>query len=148
MQVYCLLQEEDTMTRLTTITGFVLVFGLAACTSLPFGPVQFTNGLMTGANGMTLYTFDKDVENSGKSVCNGPCATNWPPLAASADSRSGGDWTVITRDDGSRQWAYGGKPLYFWSKDQKPGDVTGDGYNNVWRAVRPEPRPLTGNMSL
>jgi predicted lipoprotein with Yx(FWY)xxD motif len=24
-------------------------------------------------------------------------------------------------------WAYNGHPLYFWSKDTKPGDVTGDG---------------------
>jgi predicted lipoprotein with Yx(FWY)xxD motif len=137
------------MTRITImITGFILAFALAACAELPFGPVKYTNGLMTGTNGMTLYTFDKDVENSGKSVCNGPCATNWPPLAASAASKSGGDWTVINRDDGSRQWAFSGKPLYFWSKDQKPGDVTGDGFNNAWRAVRPEPRPLTGNMSL
>jgi len=133
---------------MATINGFILVFALAACADLPFGPVKYTNGLLTGTNGMTLYTFDKDVEGSGKSVCNGPCATNWPPLAASADSKSGGDWTVINRDDGSRQWALNGKPLYFWSKDHKPGDVTGDGFNKAWRAVRPEPRPLTGNMSL
>lgn len=133
---------------MATITGFILAVALAACAELPYGPVKYTNGLLTGTNGMTLYTFDKDVEGSGKSVCNGPCATNWPPLAASADSKSGGDWTVINRDDGSRQWAFSGKPLYFWSKDQKPGDVTGDGFNNAWRAVRPEPRPLTGNMSL
>jgi predicted lipoprotein with Yx(FWY)xxD motif len=34
------------------------------------------------------------------------------------------------------QWAYKGKPLYFWVKDQKPGDKTGDGFNNVWRVVK------------
>lgn len=112
-----------------------------------YGPVKYSSGLMTGANGMTLYTFDKDVAGSGKSACNGPCAAAWPPLTASPGSTSGGDWTVITRDDGSRQWAYDGKPLYFWSKDRQPGDVTGDGYNNAWRAVRPAPPPLTGNMN-
>jgi len=137
------------MTRLmATITSFILAIALVACADLPFGPVKYTNGLMTGTNGMTLYTFDKDVEGSSKSVCDGACAKNWPPLAASADSKSGGDWTVIARDDGSKQWAFSGKPLYFWAKDQKPGDVTGDGFNNAWRAVRPEPRPLTGNMHL
>lgn len=119
---------------------------LVACTGLPQAPVKYTNGLMTGANGMSLYTFDKDVSGSGKSVCNGPCATAWPPLMASGTDQSGGDWTVVTRDDGSKQWAFLGKPLYFWSKDQKPGDVTGDGFNKAWRVVRPEPRPLTGNM--
>ena len=87
-----------------TISGFILVFALAACAEI-FVPVKYSSGLMTGTNGMTLYTFDKDVDGSGKSVCNGTCATNWPPIAASADSKSGGDWTVIKRDDGSRQWA-------------------------------------------
>ncbi|MGH8849358.1 MAG: COG4315 family predicted lipoprotein, partial [Casimicrobiaceae bacterium] len=40
------------------------------------------------------------------------------------------------RDDGSKQWAYDGKPLYHWSKDKKPGDMTGDGFNGVWHAVK------------
>ena len=65
---------------MATMSGFIRVCALAACADLPFGPVKYSNGLLTGTNGMTLYTFDKDVEGSGKSVCNGPCATNWPPL--------------------------------------------------------------------
>ena len=130
------------------IAGAGIVLAIAACTDLPYAPVDYTSGLMTGRNGMTLYTFDKDATGSGKSVCNGPCAINWPPLAASSTDRSGGDWTVITRDDGSKQWAWHGKPLYFWAKDQKPGDVTGDGFNKVWRAVRPDPRDISaGNMN-
>jgi predicted lipoprotein with Yx(FWY)xxD motif len=92
---------------------------------------------------MTLYTFDKDTAGFGKSVCNGPCARNWPPFTAGAGDQSGGDWTVITRDDGSKQWAYSGKPLYLWSKDQKPGDRTGDGFNNAWRVVKYEALPPT-----
>jgi predicted lipoprotein with Yx(FWY)xxD motif len=48
-----------------------------------------------------------------------------------------GDWAVITRDDGSKQWAYKGKPLYAWAKDAKPGDRTGDGFNNAWRVAKP-----------
>ena len=40
----------------------------------------------TDAKGMTLYTFDKDA--GGKSACNGPCATNWPPLMAGADAKA------------------------------------------------------------
>src|SRR5690349_11780370 len=54
--------------------------------------------------GMTLYIFDRD--SSGKSNCNGQCATNWPPLQAAADAKPSGDWTVVTRDDGGKQWAY------------------------------------------
>lgn len=92
--------------------------------------------VLTNQSGMTLYVFDKDSE--GKSVCNGPCATNWPPLMASADARASGPYTVITRDDGNRQWAYKGKPLYTWVKDTKPGDITGDGFlNNAWHVATP-----------
>ncbi len=120
---------------------------LAACAGLPYAPVKYSNGLMTGANGMTLYTFDKDAIGSGKSVCNGQCATNWPPFMAASTDRSGGDWTIVTRDDGSKQWAWSGQPLYYWAKDQKPGDMTGDGFNKVWHAVRPPPPNMTGNMN-
>ena len=75
-------------------------------------------------------------------------ATNWPPFAALANEGAGGDWSIVTRDDGSRQWAWLGKPLYFYAKDQTPGEITGDGFNNAWRVVKPEPRPLTGSMHL
>lgn len=92
------------------------------------------NGVLTNSAGMTLYTFDKDAP--GKSNCNGPCAANWPPLAAGADARPNGAYTVVTRDDGSKMWAYKDKPLYTWIKDQKPGDKTGDGVNNVWRVAK------------
>jgi len=85
--------------------------------------------------GMTLYTFDKDA--GGKSMCNGPCATNWPPVMAMGDAKASGDWTIVTRDDGAKQWAYKGKPLYAWSKDANAGDVTGDGFNNVWHIAQP-----------
>ena len=100
-------------------------------------PVQTSNGILTGNNGMSLYTFDKDMAGSGKSVCNGPCAANWPPLLAGAKDKAEGDYTLIQRDDGSQQWAYKGKPLYFWVKDQKPGDQTGQGFNGVWQLAKP-----------
>ena len=120
---------------------------LAACMNLPYAPVKYSRGLMTGPNGMTLYTFDKDAIGSGKSVCNGQCATSWPPFMAAATDQPGGDWTIVTRDDGSKQWAWSGQPLYYWAKDQKPGDMTGDGFNKVWHAVRPPPPNMTGNMN-
>jgi predicted lipoprotein with Yx(FWY)xxD motif len=84
---------------------------------------------------MTLYVFDKDP--AGKSVCNGGCATNWPPLAAIGEMKASGAWSVVTRDDGAMQWAYNGKPLYTWIKDAKPGDVTGDGVGGVWHVAKP-----------
>ena len=94
-----------------------------------------SKGVLTDHKGMTLYTFDKD--SGGKSMCNGDCATNWPPLMAGADAKDEGGYTVVTRDDGSKQWAYKGKPLYTWVKDKAPGDTTGDGVKDVWHVVKP-----------
>jgi len=119
------------------LPAFLLAATLFASPALQAAPAEAKDGVLTDSNGMTLYVFDKDVAGSGKSVCNGPCAANWPPLMASASDKASGDYTVITRDDGKAQWAYKGKPLYFWVKDQKPGDKTGDGVNNVWHAAKP-----------
>ena len=54
-----------------------------------------------------------------------------------APAQAGGDYNVITRGDGTNLLAYKGKPLNYWSKDAKPGDKTGDGFKQVWRAARP-----------
>jgi predicted lipoprotein with Yx(FWY)xxD motif len=88
------------------------------------------------AKGMTLYTFDKDA--GGKSACNGPCAQNWPPLMAAAGAKPTTDMTIVVRDDGSKMWAYKGKPLYTFKKDTKPGETTGDGFlNGAWHIAKP-----------
>lgn len=91
---------------------------------------------LTDGQGMTLYTFDKDAD--GKSACSGKCVSNWPPFAASADAQASGAYTIITRDDGSRQWAYKGRLLYTWVKDTEPGAITGDGFlNGAWHVAQP-----------
>lgn len=125
------------------ITASALAF-LGACTSAPptsqpaaTVPVRTADGMLTSSSGMTLYVFDKDNAGSGKSTCNGPCAANWPPLMAEADAKPADNYSLITRDDGGKQWAYKGKPLYFWAKDMKPGDKTGDGVNGIWHVARP-----------
>ena len=115
--------------------GAAILAGSALAQGAP-GGVMVRDGLLTGPSGMTLYTFDKDTAGSGKSVCNGPCAANWPPLMAGNASASG-DYSVITRDDGGQQLAYKGKPLYYWAKDTRPGDKTGDGFNSVWHIATP-----------
>jgi predicted lipoprotein with Yx(FWY)xxD motif len=90
---------------------------------------------LVNGDGMTLYTFDND--SKGKSNCNGQCANLWLPLIATTDERASGDYSLITRSDGRKQWAYKGKPLYSWTKDTKPGDTTGDGVNSVWHVAVP-----------
>ena len=99
-------------------------------------PAKLEGGALVAANGMTLYTFDNDKAGSGKSVCNGPCAAAWPPLMATAADQPSGDYSVVTRDDGARQLAYKGKPLYFYKSDVKAGDRTGDNFKNVWHIVK------------
>jgi len=121
--------------RLALTAAIVLTLG--ACATMSPAPASVADGVLVGPNMMTLYTFDRDPAGTGKSVCNGPCATNWPPLMAGADAKASSDWSIVVRDDGSRQWAFKGKPVYFWIKDQKPGDRSGDGFNSVWRLARP-----------
>jgi predicted lipoprotein with Yx(FWY)xxD motif len=92
--------------------------------------------VLADAKGMTLYTFAKDM--AGMSHCAGPCAQNWPPLAAAADAKPTGEWTIVAREDGTKQWAYKGMPLYTWIKDAKPGDATGEGMAmGAWRVAVP-----------
>jgi len=116
----------------------VATLSIIGCAAMKSGvPAIVSDGVLVGPGGKTLYTFDRDAVGSGKSTCNGPCMQSWPPLMAPGYAAASGDWTVVTRDDGNRQWAYKGKPLYYWAKDQKPGDRTGDGVNNVWHLARP-----------
>lgn len=90
--------------------------------------------IYTDAHGMTLYTYDKDAK--GVSNCDGKCATNWPPLKASADAKNEGEWSIVKRKDGSHMWAYEGKPLYTFVKDKKAGDTNGDGVGSVWHTAK------------
>ena len=76
------------------------------------------------------------VANAGKSACNGDCAVKWPPVLATANDKPQGPYTIVVRDDGRRQWAYRGKPVYTWPEDQEPGDKFGDNYLKVWHIVR------------
>ena len=96
---------------------------------------KVSGGMLTDAKGMTLYTFDKDA--MGKSNCDGQCLVNWPALVAGASATPTGDWAVITRDDGSKQWSLKGKPLYTFIQDKKPGDITGDGKGGIWHLAMP-----------
>jgi predicted lipoprotein with Yx(FWY)xxD motif len=95
--------------------------------------VAETNGMLT-ASGRTLYTFDKDAAN--KSNCNGGCAAAWPPFLVKDGDRTPAGLSVITRDDGAKQWAMNEKPLYFYAADAQAGDAKGDGQGGVWHVIR------------
>jgi predicted lipoprotein with Yx(FWY)xxD motif len=109
------------------------LFALSAHAADP-APVKKVDGVLVDARGMTVYTFDKDVAGSGKSACNGQCAENWPPVKA-GDSALAAPYSTVVRDDGTKQLAYQGKPLYTFVKDKKAGDREGDKKMNVWHVV-------------
>lgn len=104
--------------------------------------------VFTDARGMTLYWSTLDDETPGTSHCNAdyappaenhhallktyaqsfkppPCTSQWPPAQASKSAQAVGDWTIITRTDGTRQWAYKNHPVHTSYKDMQPGDVNG-----------------------
>ena len=119
------------------VPALVLSLAAAFATSADAEPAaRMIGGRLVNGAGMTLYTFDKDVAGSGKSACNGACPAIWPPAAAAADAEPEGDLSVVTRDDGAKQWAYKGRPLYLYSFDKKAGDATGDNNGNVWHVVK------------
>jgi predicted lipoprotein with Yx(FWY)xxD motif len=101
---------------------------------------------LTGQNGMTLYVLTKDSADT--STCSGACATNWPPLAASAGATITGPtgamaaFATITRSDGIVQVTYNHMPLYYFAGDSKAGDTNGQGKNKTWFVA-----PLSGSLA-
>lgn len=98
---------------------------------------------VSDGTGRSLYRFDKDTANPSVSNCAGQCAVTWPPLtvtrdqalyAAGVDPQRVG---FIERADGTCQITIGGWPVYYFSKDTKPGDLLGQGVGGTWFAVAP-----------
>ena len=89
--------------------------------------------VLTTPDGMTVYIYDKEAE--GSASCYGACADDWPPVLAPADAKPFGDLSLVKRIDGTRQWAYRGKPLHLYHEDQAPGDAKGDNYEGFWHVV-------------
>jgi len=102
----------------------------------PIKTVKTEKGdVIAGEKGMTLYTFKNDTKDV--SNCYEGCAKAWPPFLAEAGAKGDEDYSLVKRKDGTMQWAKYGMPLYYWMKDKKEGDVTGDGFKGVWDAARP-----------
>ncbi len=99
---------------------------------------QDLGDFLIDAKGMTLYRFTRDT-TPGESACYDQCAANWPPLLATGPARLApgipGELGTITRTDGTQQVTYNGMPLYYYAKDEKPGDTAGQGAGDVWFVV-------------
>ena len=88
------------------------------------GPVLAT------ADGRTLYASADGLD------CRGGCSTLWTPLLSTGADTPSRPFGRVERKDGSRQWTYEDRPLFQWVGDEGAGDVTGDGVDGVWFAVR------------
>lgn len=116
-------------------------------------PIRQREGILVDLKGRGVYTYDGDHDRN-KSLCNNQCRVLWPPIFASDQAKPKGQFTIVARADGRRQWAYQGKPLYRWISDQKRGDAGGEGVMGVWHLVHlpppvknltPEPTPAPAN---
>jgi predicted lipoprotein with Yx(FWY)xxD motif len=97
--------------------------------------------VLSDADGRTLYLFT--VDEPGVSTCEGACLETWPPLLSDGAPQSEGAVDpmllgTLVRSDGSVQVTYGGWPLYFFAGDEAPGDINGQGVNDVWFVVAPD----------
>lgn len=102
--------------------------------------------ILVDAEGMTLYMFDSDSQGSGESTCTGGCLDAWPPLAVDGEAAAGdgvtAELTTFEREDGDSQVAANGWPLYYYATDAEPGDVEGQGANDVWWVLGPDGEPI------
>jgi predicted lipoprotein with Yx(FWY)xxD motif len=119
---------------LLAASALLLATPLAFAASLPFASAKTSKGdVLTDARGMTLYIYDKD--SKGMSNCYGDCAEDWPPFTAKADAGASGPYSLVVREDGQKQWAINGMPLYYWEDDTARGQATGDGVDGVWHVI-------------
>ena len=96
---------------------------------------------LTDQEGRTLYGFTKDED--GTSSCYDDCAVTWPAFTVRGKVMAGAglevDWLATAeRRDGTTQVTYKGMPLYYFSGDQQPGDINGQGVGGIWFTVAPD----------
>jgi predicted lipoprotein with Yx(FWY)xxD motif len=88
--------------------------------------------ILVNSKGFTLYRLDKDSIN--KSVCTGACAQTWPPLLTSGSPVAGSGVTGLgtIKVSGGEQVTYHGMPLYTFTGDTSPGQVSGQAVKDTW----------------
>ncbi len=112
-----------------------LLLALALASTATPREVKLADGAFATQAGEPLYVFRGDTM-VGMSHCFDACAVSWPPLLASAQVQPSPDWTLVTREDGSKQWAYHDHPLYTASlpHDRMKAATGPDG---MWAPARP-----------
>lgn len=104
--------------------------------------------ILFDGRGRVLYLFARD--RGGRSSCYGACAKAWPPYLATRAPKglAGIDAKLLgttKRRDGTLQVTYAKHPLYYFSKDTKPGQITCQNVSNfggLWLVVAPNGKPV------
>jgi predicted lipoprotein with Yx(FWY)xxD motif len=99
-------------------------------TPISLGEAAGVGKVLVDSEGMTLYYFQKDQNDSGRSKCEGACAEAWPPLTTEGEPEAmagvkASMLGTIKRNDGTTQVTYAGWPLYTFVEDKKPGEDNG-----------------------
>lgn len=81
--------------------------------------------------GKPLYTFNDDANAGGKPTCVDACAKEFIPYAAPAGAVAVADWSIVTRPDGTKQWAYQNLPLYVYSGKDPRGEPAQGGLSTT-----------------
>ena len=131
---------EDTETPTATV---VVVPGAttAPVVTLTVSKNAALGSYLTDESGFTLYYYKNDTARA--SHCSGDCLQTWPGVMTSgapiaSDPSITGKLGWINRPDGGMQVTYNDMPLYYYSKDNKPGDTLGQGAGGQWFVVPPD----------
>jgi predicted lipoprotein with Yx(FWY)xxD motif len=125
---------KPSFSTLANIAAFATLTIALLAAATAFAQTTDSGGLLRDKAGKTLYTFDKDA--AGESRCFDGCAAAWPPFLAADGAQAKDKLTLVARKGGGMQWAFDGKPLYYFAGDSKPGDVSGDGSGGVWHVIK------------
>ncbi len=90
---------------------------------------------LTDFRGHTIYAYSDDPAKDGQVCGEAGCKMMWVPVSAPALASTVGDFSVVTRADGSPQWAFKGQALYVYSGDELPGDVLGASVDPKWKVA-------------
>ncbi len=106
--------------------------------------------LLTTDKNYSVYAFGQDTPD--QSNCDAQCARTWIPVAAPALARAQGEWTIIERSPGVRQWAFRQQPLYTYVLDGRSWSLEGSdvsGWSNVYtQQAPPVPESFTVQNTL
>src|SRR5215469_10532152 len=128
--------------------------GSAASSTVITTKTSSGGSFLTNGAGRSVYLFMAD--STGKSTCDGACASAWPPVIASGQPTASGsaqasDLATITRSDGTKQVTYDGHPLYYFVCDTGPGTDKGqgiDGFGAKWWLVAPTGSSITTAVTV